>query len=217
MKGKTCVVGVGPGSPEYLTQKAKKAIEGSDIVAGYDFCLNAARDLIHDKTIIEMTWSNRNERLDYITKEVISGKNCSILRSGDPNFSGSSGIEDIYDRFPDAEIIPGISSVQVAAAKSKLAWDEIVLLTFHVSEDLEKKKQSLLDSVRGGDIVLLLSESRFMPKDVAKFLISSGIDDKMPITVYENLTLENERVFHGNLKELAWKTFTYLSVVIIGK
>ena len=143
MKGKIWVVGVGPGSPEYLTQKARKAIEVSDIVAGYDLCINSARDLTHDKTIIEMTWSNRDERLDYIKKEVISGKNCSILRSGDPNFSGSSGIEDIYDRFPDAEIIPGISSVQVAAAKSKLSWDKIILLTFHVTEDLEKKKQIL--------------------------------------------------------------------------
>jgi cobalt-precorrin-7 (C5)-methyltransferase len=217
MKGKIWVVGVGPGSPEYFTQKARKAIEMSDIVAGYDLCLNAARDLIQDKTIIEMTWSNRNERLDYITKEVISGKNCSILRSGDPNFSGSSGIEDIYDRFPDAEIIPGISSVQVVAAKSKLAWDKIVLLTFHVTEDLEKKKKNLLDSVKEGNIVLLLSESRFMPKDVAKFLLASGIDEKMPTTVYENLTLKNESVFHGSLKELARKTFTYLSVVIIGK
>ena len=217
MKGKLWVVGVGPGSMECLTQKARKAIEVSDIVAGYDLCLNAARDLTHDKTIIEMTWSNRNERLDHIKKEVIAGKNCSILRSGDPNFSGSSGIEDIYDRFSDAEIIPGISSVQVAAAKSKLSWDKIVLLTFHVTEDLEKKKQSLLDSVKEGDTVLLLSESRFMPKDVAKFLLSKDIDDKMPITVYENLTLKNESVFHGSLKELAWKTFTYLSVVIIGK
>lgn len=217
MEGKIWVVGVGPGSLEHLTQKARKAIEVSDIVAGYDLCLNAARDLTHDKTIIEMTWSNREERLNYIKKEVTSGKNCSILRSGDPNFSGSSGIEDIYDRFPDAEIIPGISSVQVAAAKSKLSWDKIVLLTFHVTEDLEKKKQSLLDSVRRGDVVLLLSESRFMPKDVAKFLLSGGIDERVPTTVYENLTLENEKMFHGNLKELAGKTFTYLSVVIIGK
>ncbi len=217
MEGKTWVVGIGPGSPEYLTQKAIKAIKGSDIVAGYDLCLNAVRDLTQDKTIIEMTWSNRNERLDYITKEIISGKNCSILRSGDPNFSGSSGIEDIYDRFPDAEIIPGISSVQVAAAKSKLAWDEIILLTFHVTEDLEKKKQILLDGVRGGHIVLLLSESRFMPKDVAKFLLANDIDDNMPTTVYENLTLDDESEFHGNLKEMVGKTFTYLSVVIIGK
>ncbi len=217
MKGKIWVVGVGPGSPDYLTQKARKVIEVSDIVAGYDLCLNVVRDLTQDKTIIEMTWSNRNDRLDYITKEVSSGKNCSILRSGDPNFSGSSGIEDIYDRFPDAEIIPGISSVQVAAARSKLAWDKIVLLTFHVTEDLEKKKQSLLDSVKEGNTVLLLSESRFMPKDVAKFLLSSGIDERVSTTVYENLTLENERVFQGNLKELAGKTFTYLSVVIIGK
>ncbi|NYT00508.1 MAG: precorrin-6y C5,15-methyltransferase (decarboxylating) subunit CbiE [Methanocellales archaeon] len=217
MKGKIWVVGVGPGSPEYFTQKARKAIKGSDILIGYDLCLNAARDLIHDKTIIEMTWSNRDETLDYIKKEMTSGKNCSILRSGDPNFSGSSGIEDIYDRFPDAEIIPGISSVQVAAAKSKLSWDKIVLLTFHVTEDLENKKQSLLDSVRRREIVLLLSESRFMPKDVAKFLLSGGVDEKMPTTVYENLTLKNERIFHGNLKELAGKDFTYLSVVIIGK
>lgn len=51
MKGKTWVAGIGLGSPEYLTQKAIKAIEG--IVAGYYLCLNVVRDLIQDKTILD--------------------------------------------------------------------------------------------------------------------------------------------------------------------
>jgi len=217
MKGKAYIVGVGPGSPEYLTIKAKQAIERSDMVAGYDICLNTVKDLLGDKTVLEMTWSNRDDVLDYIAKEVQAGRKCSILRSGDTNFSGGTGIKDIYERFPNAEIIPGISSIQVAAAKSRLALDESVLLTFHAGGEIEKIKQMLLDSVRKGKITLLLSESRFMPKDVAEFLLSNDIDDMMPVTVYENLTLENERDFHGNLRKLLSETFTYLSVVIIGK
>ncbi|MDI6639461.1 MAG: SAM-dependent methyltransferase, partial [Methanocellales archaeon] len=155
MKGKTHVVGVGPGSPECLTIKAKQVVKHSEIIAGYPHTLRTVKDLTHNKIVLELTHGNQEEILARVLEEAENGKPSSILCTEDPNFSDNEFIQRILSYLPNADIIPGISSIQVAAAKSQLAWDETLLLTFHVSGDLEKKKQSLLDGVRGGDILLL--------------------------------------------------------------
>ena len=78
-------------------------------------------------------------------------------------------------------------------------------------------KLTLLNTLRENKIAVVLVGSRFMPKDVAGLLISNGIDSELPVTIYENLTLENERVFNGRLNDILEGKFNYLSVMIIGK
>ncbi len=53
--GKVYVVGVGPGSPEYITEKAKQVITRSDIVIGYKHSLDVIRDLLNGKDVREIT------------------------------------------------------------------------------------------------------------------------------------------------------------------
>lgn len=216
LAGTVYIVGVGPGAPAYLTKQAKEAIERSDVVAGYQLSLGAVKGLIKNKQVLTQTVENRNEILEIVAREALGGKICSILRVGDPCYS--SGIEELLDRFKGAEIIPGISSVQVAAAKLGLVLEEVTILTFHtLSGDIKVTKSRLLNCVRSGKMAVVLVESRFMPKDVADFLIQNGIDPKLPVTIYENLTLEDERKFTGGLKDVLEKSFTYLSVMIVGK
>lgn len=208
-------MGVGPGSPTYLTMQAKEVIERSDVIAGYQLSLGAVKNLIKNKQVLRQTVENRNEILDIVAKEALDDKICSILRVGDPCYS--SGIEELLDRFKGAEIIPGISSIQVAGARLGLSLEEVVPLTFHISGDIEAGKEILLNTIKSEKIAVILVGLRFMPKDVADFLIQNGIDPKLSVTVYENLTLEDERKFCGALKDVLEKSFTYLSVMIVGK
>ena len=161
------------------------------------------------------TVENRNEILDIVAGEKDKGKNCAILRVGDPCYS--SGIQELLERFKGAQVIPGISSIQVAAARLGLVLEETVLLTFHIDADIQIRKSELLNSIKCSKIAVVLVGLRFMPKDVADFLISNAIDSKLPVTIYENLTLENETTFKGELNELLDREFSYLSVMIIGK
>lgn len=213
--GSIYIVGVGPGSPLYLTAQARQIIEQSDVIAGYELSLNAVRDLLKDKMVLVQTVENRNEILDIVAQERDKGKNCAILRVGDPCYS--SGIQELLERFKDARIIPGISSIQIAAARLGLVLEETAILTFHIDGDIETMKLELLNSIGKSKIAIVLVGSRFMPGDVANFLIQSGIDPKLPITIYENLTLENETAFSGKLNDLLERKFSYLSVMIIGK
>jgi len=213
--GSIYIVGVGPGSPAYLTTQARQIIEQSDVIAGYELSLNAVRELLGKRKVLVQTVKNRNEILDIVAREKDKGKSCSILRVGDPCYS--SGIQELLGRFKAARVIPGISSIQIAAARLGLVLEETVLLTFHIDADIETVKLKLLNSVRENKIAVVLVGLRFMPKDVAEFLISNAIDSKLPVTIYENLTLKNERTFNGELNDLLGRKFSYLSVMIIGK
>jgi len=44
--GKVFAVGVGPGSPNYVTEIVRKIIGGADIVVGYKYTLDVIADLI---------------------------------------------------------------------------------------------------------------------------------------------------------------------------
>jgi len=213
--GSIYIVGVGPGSPVYLTTQARQIIEQSDVIAGYELSLNAVRELLGKRKVLVQTVENRNEILDIVAKEKDKGKSCSILRVGDPCYS--SGIQELLERFKGARIIPGISSIQIAAARLGLVLEETIILTFHIDADIETVKSELLNSIKNGKIAVVLVGLRFMPGDVANFLIENAIDPKLPVTIYENLTLENETTFNGELNDLVERKFSYLSVMIIGK
>ncbi|KAF0120666.1 MAG: cobalamin biosynthesis protein (CbiG-related)/precorrin-6Y methylase [bacterium] len=213
--GSIYIVGVGPGSPAYLTTQARQIIKKSDVIVGYELSLKAVRELLGKRKVLVQTVENRNEMLDMVARERDKGKNCSILRVGDPCYS--SGIQELLGRFKGAQVIPGISSIQVAAARLGLVLEETALLTFHIDGDIETRKSELLNCLRESKIAIVLVGLRFMPKDVADFLIQNGTDPKFPVTIYENLTLEDEGKFTGGLKDVLEKSFTYLSVMIVGK
>jgi len=114
------------------------------------------------------------------------------------------------------EVIPGISSVQIACAKAGLAMEDIRFITFHKSGSLKAEKMELIEAAKlGKNIILLPRPWDFMPQDIAKFLIRKGIPPKTRISVYENLTLKNEAVFRGSLENFLEKDFSDLSIMII--
>jgi cobalt-precorrin-7 (C5)-methyltransferase len=56
--GSIYIVGVGPGSPVYLTLQARQIIEQSDVIAGYELSLNAVIELLNNKTVLVQTVEN---------------------------------------------------------------------------------------------------------------------------------------------------------------
>jgi precorrin-3B methylase len=48
-KGKLYVVGLGPGSHDHMTYRAKQVIEESEVIIGYDTYVSLVEDLIAGK------------------------------------------------------------------------------------------------------------------------------------------------------------------------
>ena len=216
-KGRLFVVGVGPGAKGYITEIAKKIIKNADLIAGFGPAINIIRNLINRKAeTIVLDYPSEKLKLNMIADKLKEGKSCVICCVGDPNFSDQQFIKKIKSTCGQIETIPGISSVQVACAKAGLAMEDVRFITFHKSGSIKAEKMELMEALKvGKDIILLPRPWDFMPQDIAKFLIRKGIPPKIRISVYENLTLENEAVFKGSLRDLLKKDFSDLSIMVI--
>jgi len=145
--------------------------------------------------------------------------------TGDVNFSESEVVDRLIEVFGDVEIIPGISSIQVAASKAKVPIDKSKVITMHVTTSIEEKKLELQKALIDGYNVILVPrpwpkdpEKHFMPSKIAKYLKQSGFDtSKMKVHVFEALTTENEDSFEGMVEQLEEKEFSDLSVMVFNQ
>lgn len=228
MSKRLFVVGVGPGSPKYLTDIAKEAIRKCQYVIGYKYTLRTIETIVDrsKQNVFEVTLWNQEAIYQDVFKKMKNNEDCIVPFTGDVSFSESEVVDRLLEIFGDdnVEIIPGISSIQVAAAKSKVPLDKAYIATFHVTGNIEKKKKELVEAISEGQSAILLPRpwfndpsKRFMESDMARFLKSNGINTStLNTTVFEYLTNEEkEAVFKGKASELEGKEFSDLSVLVI--
>jgi precorrin-6y C5,15-methyltransferase (decarboxylating) CbiE subunit len=228
MSKRLFVVGVGPGSPKYLTDIAKEAIRKCQYVIGYKYTLRTIETIVDrsKQNVFEVTLWNQEAIYQDVFKKMKNNEDCIVPFTGDVSFSESEVVDRLLEIFGDdnVEIIPGISSIQVAAAKSKVPLDKAYIATFHVTGDIEKKKNELVEAISEGKSAILLPRpwisdpsKRFMESDMARFLKSNGINTStLNTTVFEYLTNEEkESIFKGKASELEGKEFSDLSVLVI--
>ena len=220
--GKVFAVGVGPGSQNYITEIVRKIIVGADVIVGYQYTLNIIADLIHGKKVHVITMMDQEKTYQQIKKE-LGSEILVVPFTGDVNFSESEVVDRLVEIFGDVEIIPGISSMQVAASKAKIPLDKSKVITMHVTTSIEEKKLELQKAVVDGYNIILIPrpwpkdpQKHFMPSEVAFYLKKNGFDtSKIPVHVFESLTNEKERTFTGNVQELEEKEFSDLSIMVI--
>ena len=221
---KVFAVGVGPGSKNYVTETVRKTVESADVVVGYKYTLEAISDLIKDKKTHVITMADQEQTYQNIKKELGDGS-LVVPFTGDVNFSESEVVDRLIEIFGDVELIPGISSIQVAASKARVPLDKSKVITMHVTTSIEEKKLDLQKAVIDGQSVILIPrpwpkdpQKHFMPSEVAFYLKKNGFDTpKIPTFVFESLTNGKERTFSGFVSELEGKEFSDLSVMVISQ
>ena len=222
-------MGVGPGSMKYLTEYSKEAIKSSNFIVGYKYTLSTI-DHIIDRSVqgvFEITMKNQERVYQHVFNDLMKDNDrCTVPFTGDVNFSESEVVDRLLELFGDdnVEVIPGISSIQIASAKSRVPLDKATIITFHITGDIEEKKLELAKSVTDNKSVILvprpwpsIPSKNFMPSDISLFLKKNGIDtSKIDVWVFENLTNdEKEIVYKGKMDSLENKDFSDLSVMVI--
>ncbi|GBF35855.1 cobalt-precorrin-7 (C(5))-methyltransferase [Methanofervidicoccus abyssi] len=204
------IVGIGPGSKEYLTLKAVETVKNADIVVGSKralelFDIEEDKWYILSKNIVE----DLKKVIEYAKKEK---KSVVILSTGDPCFSGLLKTllkYNIVNR-EDIEVIPGISSIQVAASKLKISWEDYHILTLHGKEE---NRKVLLDLIKDNKKVIFLPNKNL--KEDIEYLIENGVDENKEIVICENLTYPKERIIECKLKEVLHLNLSYLVVCVV--
>ena len=219
--GEVYAVGVGPGSPRYITDAVKEVILFSDIIIGYKYTLQTIERLLVNKQVYEITMQNQEKIYQKVSK-TLGDKTCVIPFTGDVSFSESEVVDRLIEIFGEVRIIPGISSVQVAAAKAGIPLDKSKVITMHVTTSIEGGKLELQKALLDGYSVILIPRpwpkdpsKHFMQSEVASYLKNHGFDtSKMKVHVFEFLTTDKETSFVGTVKDLEGREFSDLSVVV---
>ena len=220
---KVFAVGVGPGSSSYVTDVVKNVVSKCDVVIGYGYTLKTIEGLIGGKQILEVTMKNQEEAYQKIAKE--DAHTILVPFTGDVNFSESEVVDRLIEIFDEVEIIPGISSTQVAASKARVPTDKSKVITMHISTSIEWKKLELQKALIDGFSVILVPrpwpkvpEKHFMPSEIALYLKRNGFDtSKMKVHVFEAVTTEMETAFEGMVGDLEGKEFSDLCVMVFNQ
>lgn len=204
---KITIVGCGPGSKKYLTGYALRQINNSDVLVGSRRLLALFPDVDADTYII-----NKNYKL-LITRIVTlrKTKKVVVLVSGDPGFFSYGKLIINRVGIDNCEVIPGISSVQLAFAKIGKSWDDACFVSLHGRAG---KLVSVIKKIKEYNKVAILTDNSNNVRVIARRLIEEGLKDRK-IFICENLSMEKERIREFDVTAILKIQVRDLNVIIV--
>jgi precorrin-3B C17-methyltransferase len=123
-KGKIMLVGLGPGSHEHLTARARAAIAEADTVIGYVTYIRLVADLLEGKEVVKKSMTEELDRAIEAFERARRGQKVALVSSGDAGVYGMAGptFEILFqagwtpDSDVEVEIVPGASALNTCAA-----------------------------------------------------------------------------------------------------
>ena len=116
---KLYVVGIGPGSYEGMTLRARQALEESEVIIGYTVYVDLVKDHYPGKQFLTTPMRQETERVRLALSRSAEGRTSALICSGDAGVYGMSGlVEEMSPDYPgvEIEIIPGVSAMLSGAA-----------------------------------------------------------------------------------------------------
>lgn len=220
--GKIYVVGIGPGSSEYISPRAEHAIKDSDVIVGYKLYLELIEDLITDKEIDSSGMRKEVDRCNQVVEYAKSGKNVALVSSGDAGVYGMAGILlELSEEGIDVEVVPGITAANAAASSlgAPIMHDYATISLSDLLTDWELIKKRL-HCAGDGDFVVALynpkSKGRTTQIVEAREILMKYKAGDTPVGVVENAKREGEKVTITTLENMLEADINMVSTVIIG-
>ena len=197
---KISLVGIGMGAEKTLTLEGKKALNEAELLIGAKRMTEAVQKpgqmVLHEY---------RSEKIVEYIREHPKYRTVAIALSGDVGFySGAKKLIDQLDG--NVEVICGISSVVYFMSKIGLSWDDAKIVSAH------GRNCNLISLIRHNTKVFSILGTEDGVAVLASRLVYYGMGD---VTLYvgENLSYENEKIFHDKAANLTEYRGDALSVV----
>lgn len=196
-------VGIGPGNREYLTPRGERAIREADVVVGFETVVDFVAECVEGDAIT-CGYRDEAEALSRFAARVAAGETGTAVLMGDPNHSGYQLVGKVQAAVdPPVRVVPGISSLQVAASRARTPMEDTAFVTLHKSGDLTDDLERLRADVGDRHLLVLPRPYDWMPGDVAAELLDAGARGSLEALVLERLTHDDEQITHATLDALA--------------
>ncbi|KIT18053.1 siroheme synthase CysG [Jannaschia aquimarina] len=216
--GHVDLVGAGPGDPELLTLKARKALDRADVVIHDALVPDAVLELARREAVILSVGkrgfgpSTSQAEIDaLIVEHARAGAHVVRLKGGDPTIFGrlDEEIEALEAAGVSYAVVPGITaaSASVAAIAQSLTKrgrnGSVRLLTGHDVKGFADQDWHALS--RPGEVAAI-----YMGKRAARWmqgrLLMHGAAPSTPVTLVENASRPDQRIHTATLADLAAAT-----------
>jgi cobalt-precorrin-7 (C5)-methyltransferase len=195
-------VGIGPGNLAYLTPRSERAIRDADVVVGFETVVEFVREKTN-ADLLRCGYRDEAETLARFADRVAEGESGTAVLMGDPNHSGYQFVGKVQAAVErPVRVIPGISSLQVAASRARTPMEETVFVTLHKSGEITPDLRRLCDEVGDRHLLVLPRPSDWMPEDIAAELLDEGASPSLGALVLERLTHDDEEVTRTTLGKL---------------
>lgn len=203
-KPSVAIIGIGDDGLEAVPNSVRQQIMSAEVLAGNERTLALVPEAPGKRVVIGTDLEAVAAQID-----ALGASRVAVLVTGDPLFYGLARF--LCDRLgrDRCEIVPHVSSMQMAFARVKESWDE-AYLTNLANHTLD----SVVERIRGASKVGLFTTEQITPAQVARKMLSRRID-YFTIYVCENLGGRNERVTRGTIAEIAEQTFEPLNVMVL--
>lgn len=184
------VAGIGPGHPDYILPAARQAIEKANILVGGKRALETFGQPHQEIKVISRDIPGVLDFIEEKRKQV----QVVVLVSGDPGYY--SLLDALRRRFSakDIQVIPGISSLQMAFSRIALPWHHARLLSFHGRMPEESEL-----IYRPGLVLGMLTDGQYTSYTIPDILLSKGWPSSSKLTVFSRLSYPGEYVFQTTL------------------
>ncbi len=232
------IVGIGPGSPDYLSKRAADVLQSVHTVAGYTTYIDLIRPLISDKEIVSTGMMKEVDRVDAAIDIALSGKSCAIVCSGDPGIYAMAGLAlEICQKknIPIThhsslltshsslliEIVPGISALSAGASLlgAPLTHDFAVISLSDLLTSWEKI-EARIEAAAKADFVIVIYNPKSKKRDwqlkKAQEIILKYRNPETPVGIVASAMREGQRVDIVNLENLHTADVDMQTTVFIG-
>lgn len=200
-KGKLYIIGIGPGSVEQLTVKARDVIMTSDYIVGNGTYLDQMASLLDKQEIVRSAMGKEVDRSRKAV-ELAQDKVVSMISGGDANVYGMAGlvleVAEHAGLDVEVEVLPGVTAITAAAS---VVGAPIVndMCTVSLSDLLTPWEviEKRLDAAASADFVMSLynpkSRQRKSNFSRAIEIIRKHKEDSVPVALVKNALREADQ------------------------
>lgn len=203
-------LGAGPGDPELISLKGFKILGDADVVIYTGSLIN--KDILKfcrkDTILIDSANLALSDIIEIFKRYFDEKKLIVRLHTGDPSIYGA-----IYEQMVELdklnipyEIVPGISSMQLAAARLKIEYTAPEISQTIVISRLEGRTPvpdgEKLDIITKSTATYVFFLSASMPEKIRDLFLKNGWRDDVPVAVCYKLGFTDEKLIKTDLKNL---------------
>lgn len=153
-----------------------------------------------------------------------AGQTSVVLATGDPLCHGIASYLASRLCIEAVEVLPNLSTVQLACARLGLAWQDARIVSvhskdageWHVGAEPGHGLYALAQSLRQHDRLLVLTSPDNSPDRIARLMVAEGLGDDFQMAVAERLCTPDERVVAElSPHDAAQQTFADPNVVVL--